>query len=148
MKKSNPHVRIIFAAGPVSENPCFLDRALVFIVFIVCISECSSHPLRIICGCSLDKVEVESSLPLWVELVCMEAAVDQEDTSHNHSYKEVEDLRRIRQNLYYLIVLCTFWFRNKLRIFFFFFFACLIVQNMLTLYNKWYRRYSMSAFLF
>ncbi len=31
---------------------------------------------------------------LWVELLCMEAVVDQEDTSHNHSRTEVEDLRR------------------------------------------------------
>lgn len=94
-KTVKSHIRTIFAAAPVSGNPCFIDRALVF---IVCMSECSAHPLRIrhirrlICGCSLDKVEVESSLPLWMELVCMEAAVDQEDTSHNHNYKEVEDL--------------------------------------------------------
>lgn len=53
---------------------------------------------RLICGCSLDRVEVESGLWLWVELLCMEAAVDQEDTSHNHSCKEVEDLRRMEIN--------------------------------------------------
>ncbi len=53
---------------------------------------------RLTCGCSLDRVEVESSLWLWVELLCMEAVVDQEDTSHNHSRTEVEDLRRVRQS--------------------------------------------------
>lgn len=87
-------------------NPCFTDRAPVsqlcrdFFIFVHYFVRPLriTHIRRLICGCSLDRVEVESSLSLWVELVCMEAAVDQEDTSHNHSCKEVEDLRRMRQN--------------------------------------------------
>lgn len=47
---------------------------------------------RLISCCRPDRVEAESSLPLWVESVCTEAAADQEDTSHNHSCTEVEGL--------------------------------------------------------